>query len=276
MRTLLLVCFACLPLFGQSAAQSPPNPKEPTEKEKGQVTINKKETQKLPTDAGPSKTQLDGADHNKETKTKDENGQSDPKPDWWMISLTAGLVLVGAGQVWVLIRQTDILNHGLVETRHATELTRQSLILAQRPRLIVRNVEIDVGSLLQGEPVDFAGTLQLYNSGGSSARVSGVACKLYCFDKLPMKAPFDPPIQPSNIELPPGFYGTRSFPSDFGANDFKTFKGIVEKTTGLYILGELRYSDDLGLPRTKRFCRLFDYEKERFFPIDDPDYETAD
>jgi hypothetical protein len=39
----------------------------------------------------------------------DASGEKSLDPDWWMIALTAGLVLVGGGQVWVLIRQTNIL-----------------------------------------------------------------------------------------------------------------------------------------------------------------------
>jgi hypothetical protein len=160
------------------------------------------------------------------------------------------------------------------QTQQSVALAKRTLALTQRPRLIVRNVELDeMGSLLEGEPVDVAGTLQIYNGGGSKARVAVIACKLFAFDKLPTKVPFESSdFQSLDIELAPGIYETRSF--GFGASGYKTFAGIVGKTTGLYLMGEMVYSDDSGLRRTKRFCRLFDWEKERFLPVTDSDYET--
>src|ERR1035441_8082729 len=177
MRTLLPVCLGCLSLFGQSA-QSTPRPKEVAEKEKGQVTTKEDKLQKLPSDTGPSKAQLDGADHDSKPKNEDANGKTDPKPDWWMIGLTGGLVVVCGGQIWVLGYQAKVLSHhselirqsveqmrqavgayqqfaetsqGMLAltresneiTSRATELTRQSLILTHRPRLTIRNVVMD-------------------------------------------------------------------------------------------------------------------------------------
>jgi len=181
-----------------------------------------------------------------------------------MIALTAGLVLVGVGQVWVLIRQAGILSQ-----------QAKYMQSALRPRLSIRNVEIEsVESLLLGESEETVGTFQIYSSGGSNAHVWRVTCRLFAFAKLPMKVMYEPQDQLScDIKLPPGVYGTQCF--RFLPVDFARFKAIRQKAIGLYILGELFYSDDLGINRTTRFCRLFDWEKERFLPAADPDYESA-
>lgn len=177
--------------------------------------------------------------------------------DWFVAAFTLALVVVAVLQWRTLKQQAKYMKSVL------------------RPKLNVRNVEIDVDSLLGGEPMSAAGMLQIYNSGGTNARVSGATCKLFAIDKLPMKAPFESPIPFSReMELAPGTYETRSF--SFDATDFRQFKGISHETIGLYVMGELIYSDDLGFRRTARFCRLFDWEKKRFFPVIDPDYETTD
>jgi hypothetical protein len=58
-----------------------------------------------------------------------------------------------------------------------------------RPKLTIRNVAIDsLSSLLSGEPLNAAGSLEIYNGGASEARVSSIACRLFAFHKLPMIA----------------------------------------------------------------------------------------
>jgi hypothetical protein len=52
--------------------------------------------------------------------------------------------------------------------------------------------------------------------------------------------------------------------------------GIREKNIGLYAIGEIAYRDDLRLRRTTRFCRLYDWKKERFLPVSDRDNESDD
>jgi hypothetical protein len=284
MRTLLLVPFLCSTMWSQT--EKPPETPPATKDNAAQVAQHEKGANQ--NDGQANETAREGLSSAPENQSHASDRAEEIEISRQLARFTFWLVVVGALQLIALAVQAGVLYHhgtliresvGQMEKavtayQEVADLTRKSLILAQRPRLIVRNVEIDPSTLLGGKPEDFAGTLQVYNSGGSKAHVSAISCRLFCFDKLPMKAPFDPPVQSGNIELPPGFYGTRSFASGFDANDFRTFRTIREKRTGLYMMGELVYSDDLGLLRTKRFCRKFDWEQERFLPVTDPDYET--
>jgi hypothetical protein len=143
MRTrTLLVCLSCFRLFAQSA-QIPPQ-KEPTaEISKSQVNQEDRKGQPLPkpsqgTPTTTPKNDFSRADANSNGKNHDNESQKSADPDWWMIGLTFGLVLVGAGQVWILAQQTHIINEGLSETRKATELTRKSSEAAVESNTLTR------------------------------------------------------------------------------------------------------------------------------------------
>lgn len=295
MRTLILVCLACSTVWSQAQI----SPKRPPVTEKSGTKTAQQETKSSKAQQ-PASTEISAGQKKGESPPTQEASANKVSEELEinrkLATFTMWLVIVGALQIiallvqarifWVtlnenrkLIRATaESANAATVGSQSAVEsnaLMLQSLILVKRPKVTIRNVEIEgLGTLLSGQSVGTAGTLQFYNSGGSEAHVLGVTCRLFPFDKLPMKAPFESPAPSSDIKLPPGCYGTRSFP--FEAVDFSTFTAIQQKTMRLYIMGELVYRDSLGLQRTTRFCRLFNAKKKRFFPIADPDYENAD
>lgn len=45
---------------------------------------------------------------------------------------------------------------------------------------------------------------------------------------------------------------------------------------GIFVLGWIGYRDDLGIFRQMGFCRRYESRKDRFVPVDDPDYEYSD
>jgi hypothetical protein len=49
----------------------------------------------------------------------------------------------------------------------------------------------------------------------------------------------------------------------------------ADVTKHFYVLGWIGYTDGLGIYRITAFCRRY-ANKDRFLPVDDPDYEYAD
>jgi hypothetical protein len=286
MRTPTVLCLACVFLFGQSA-QNPPSPKEQTRIEKGKITANEEEGKKLPGEGVPSKGQLDSAAHNGKSEGKDQGGNADPEPDWWMIGLTAGLVLVGGGQVLVLVRQTGILNGSLVETKKATHLTRESLILTQRPKLIVRHVVVrntDGERLLDVSPVAataiileaHGGRLDVVNVGGSRAHLTKYHSEMSRGEQLPMVPPYDGKAGTDlDLTLAPGMRSYIAFPTE----RYRHGVSMVREEQGMryfWLLGWIEYKDDIGNVRQTGFCRKWSNDHQRFMPTDDVYYEYAD
>ena len=218
------------------------------------------------------------ADHNPVT------GPSAPDPDWWMIALTAGLVVVGAGQVWVLVRQTHIINDGLAETRTATELTRKSLVLTQRPRLIVRNIVVEELGRLDRKSPDphlsdvLNGRYYVANIGSTRGEIREVYAQLLITkEPLPMARPYEfiSGTQVSDKSIEPGMSALVTI--DPVTLTPVQLHAIMGRETDVYLLGFVLYSDGLGNLRRTAFCRKFDHKSRRFCAIDDdPDYEHAE
>ena len=208
-------------------------------------------------------------------------------PDWWMIVLTAGLVAVGGIQAWILRRQTRLINESLAETRVATQLTRESLVLSQRPKLIVRNFSLynEEGILLTRngkparDPMAPTGTLRVVNVGGSTARVTAWQCQVIVARQLPTRPPL--PLLTDQLQTPvtlrSGVYGTMPFPTT-RQNDITVDEllGIYKQELNLYVIGEIIYTDDLNNVRTTWFCRKGSHGNLKLTPEQDPDYESAD
>lgn len=290
MRILSLVCLVGLPLSAQSA-QGLPNSKEPAGKEKSQVSANQKEAQTLPKGTVSPNPQFNSADHDTTTKKEDKTGNSNFGPDRWTIILTAGLVVVGAGQVWVLLRQANLTKEGLAETRAATHLTRESLILAHRPKLIVRNVAMDreeaifkwqtvpAGTKPVPLPVQLTGTLRVVNVGNSVAHVTAWQCQVLIAAQLPTRSPL--PVLTSSLPTPvtlaSGVYGTMTFPTSPQPDiTDEQLIGLYAQKLNLYVLGQIVYEDGLHNIRTTWFCRKGVYDSTRLTPEKDSDYESAD
>jgi hypothetical protein len=103
MRTLLLVCLACLSLFAQSQRPSPTKaaerdqPEQATADAQKMAATNVRGTEQSPivVKALPSTKAQDEAPNGKAK----ELGQ--PSPDWWMVRLTGAIVFIGLVQTIV-------------------------------------------------------------------------------------------------------------------------------------------------------------------------------
>jgi hypothetical protein len=168
-------------------------------------------------------------------------------------------------------------------TWEAAKDTRRALILAQRPRLRVRNVVVHtprhtfyVGTIFHPNEL-VVGQLYIVNVGGTEARLVEAHCEVYWttpgVDTLPMERPYEGRDVPAiRVILQPG----QSAPLPFGSDRLiggRESNQILDGQLMIYVLGLVAYSDQLGIIRRTAFCRKYDHRRGRFFAVDDPDYE---
>lgn len=144
----LIVALFAVAILVQSQPPSPAPPKateKQQEKRNGEATTGERPQSSQP--ATPAFIQNKSDDH----KTQSEQKST---PDWWIISLTAGLVLLAAAQFWAMHRQAYYMRRGLLlsvrQTRNASmsarasqksaELPEMTLKLTQRADVLVSNV----------------------------------------------------------------------------------------------------------------------------------------
>jgi hypothetical protein len=189
-------------------------------------------------------------------------------------------------------RMAEHMQAALETTQKATDLTRQSLILAQRPRITVRFVRLDNEDVVLRwrstpggggkDSVEISGKLRVVNVGGSAAHILSLACAPFLLNSLPTMTPlpFDPTagVLPDPVTLPAGKYGTLQFPKAVRQDPvpFEDLDKIAKSLLGVYVIGEIVYRDDLDIVRTTYFCRKWDGIAGRFVQVDNPDYKSAD
>ena len=198
------------------------------------------------------------------------------------------LVLVGCGGVYAAIRTLRA-----IEGQGST--TWRSLVLTQRPRLIVRRIILDkpeqakrflrsrMGEATFEADAPIEGYLSLVNSGNGIATVAESECAVIKSgppDQLPRRFQQHQgvavPLVAVGTSLQPGqtiecrFYG--SGPSSEQYTQAEAAGAGIQ----FYVTGWIDYRDELGLMRRIGFCRQYIPELDRFFPVDDADYEYAD
>lgn len=294
-----IVIFVASPLYGQA-----PTPLKTTNTEKNPSQNIKKET-KRPQDSAknltvspqiyPPTTPLP-----QETAKKHDDKAT---PDWWLVGFTGALVGVGILQFLALRRQAhwmyeqseDIKQSIIVakETAEAVrtqaETMRQELILAQRPKLRIRNVITkNFPDLFEiGKPI--SGQLYIVNVGGMPAKITNIGCWVKCLrGGLPMERPYEGenPNYPNPISTK--LLVGQSFPLNFTGDVMGETYNLFLKGSPfymLYVMGYVEYVDDIGTFRRTVFCREYRLQKlisgqlggvKRFFPVDDPDYEAEE
>jgi len=217
-------------------------------------------------------------------------------PNWVLAGLALWAGLAAYGTLSEMRRQAkkqaDDFDKSFAEIREATKAaTRQAkvgeatLILTQRPRLIVRNVVVkrwenvvpQPGPLFErGMPIH--GQLYISNVGGTPARIVEVGCWVeWVQGPLPMERPYETknPYELSHpIELQP----SQSTPWPFSSEevmDTQTASLVTLNSNNwsIYVLGWIGYKDNAGIKRRTAFCRCWNFTKQRFLAVDDPDYE---
>jgi hypothetical protein len=163
-------------------------------------------------------------------------------------------------------------------TNRLAEDAKESIVLAQRPRLRVRNVVVNGYGVAMYQPGDSVeGQFYVSNVGGTIATITESHCMIY-WSKigLPMRRPYEGEV-PNNpvskgTQIPPGasrpvlFSWIGDHESDIGS------KHIA------YIMGWIEYIDGIKIKRRTAFCRIFKEDRPRFIygrfhAVNDPDYE---
>jgi hypothetical protein len=155
-------------------------------------------------------------------------------------------------------------------TSSALNLARQEFIASHRPLLKVKLVQ-----LVEGENERAAINFTVVNVGKSNAYVIGSCAKADFF--FPSAFPHPNDYGVNNVVRP------RRFVS--GATDKYTIsteqhRGLIEvyaegmQTLRLY--GYIVYKDASENVRTTYFCRAYDRDRDRFDPVDRPDYDSTD
>jgi hypothetical protein len=190
-------------------------------------------------------------------------------------------------QITEMSAQTGLLDSYVKATQDSVIVAQKTLVLAQRPRIVVRmfyfsaptGVGINRVSSQIGSDPFCSGQFYIDNCGGTDATIQEIYCTPYIAESLPMKRPWEGKIgsQDKKTIRPGG-----SIPWLFGLPvseplEMQTFVDITEfKTKNFYVLGWIGYTDALDIYRMTVFCRRYDLTKDRFVAVDDPDYEYAD
>ncbi len=167
--------------------------------------------------------------------------------------------------------------------RRQTRLASQTLVATFRPRLLVRNVVLDVGTVVTvaGTPDKaWAVRYTITNTGGSPAKVTHLlADSVYPEEGgLPAIARFrDGNAFTESFSLQPGQHREVTSEIPKNVSDYVRFlRSVGQGATDLYFTGYLRFADELGLSRSYGFCRKYNPNLKRFEIVDNPDYEFAD
>ncbi len=182
----------------------------------------------------------------------------------------------------VLIRESNEI------TQRATELTRQSILLTHRPKLIVRRVWVPDHEVKDAKTRNLDPRLQegvvphghfyVANVGESVATVRRHYSEILRAERLlmlPMKT------SEEGIEPRDGNWTIAAVASEpikcttVGYPALHSMQRVNDGWEHIWLLGWIEYIDELNVTRRTDFCRRWDPTKQRFSPVDDPDYEHA-
>jgi hypothetical protein len=215
-------------------------------------------------------------------------GQSkQPPTDNRIVWLTGALVLVGAIQIFVYLKQAGYMRDGLKETRKAANAAHDTFLSTHRPRLEIRNI-LPMNTNLPSLPS--AGILRLINTGETEATVTGYFLEIFVGPRLPRIPPYDgkhpTPVQES---LKPGGFLPIHFPSipvDYiqsghyaglenhreRAKHERVVSTLIDPLF-IFLVGFVNYSDRANNARRKGVCFKYDFRYSRFEQEADPDYD---
>lgn len=273
---------------------SPPLPRQTPKNSGDSANSGKKNTDghKSPTsDPMPTQGAIGTADHQGNgDNIATENKQpihaivdTLPKKDGWdivYIIATWALVLIGCITLGAILRQT-ILMH-------------RSIVSQFRPKLIVRRVIFEFGTIQTpgGKPAKIHYTVA--NTGGTDATIVNIRGSVL-YANVPgiigrTKQPLTPPAHNQEFDLQESISlragEDRQLILELDHTIFEKIRFIQAQSSfnvtnpdlvgRISILAEIQYSDRSGTKRKTGILRFLDIESRRFTPSEDKEYEYAD
>lgn len=146
-------------------------------------------------------------------------------------------------------------------------------VIGNRPKLVVRRIYFRDETTIAYE---------VANIGGIEATIQSAKAATVV-DRLPSGDPdIGEPYQLAPAMIHAGskhefMHMTNDEAFSF-AMGFGSAHGDTLQRPSIYFLGSVAYKDRLGISRRTAFCRRYDFERERFMPMEDPDpdYEHVD
>jgi hypothetical protein len=183
----------------------------------------------------------------------------------WLAALAAGLVAIALAQGGLSAWQLRTMRRDIISSR-------EEFVARHRPLLRVRwarvgKVDID-GNKIQ---VNFG----IVNAGGSDAVITASSINAEFLADTDWPTPHDYPV--NNIVVGERIVPGASSPFVLPMNGLRNLTDIAEEEMQhLRFYGYVVYQDVLKNRRTTYFCRQYRRELDRFMPVDNPDYESAD
>jgi hypothetical protein len=123
-----LLFLAVVGLAISSVAQSPPPAPSPTK-----IVEKKQQLSRSETNSGnPSQQAITRTvRNNKHAKTQSNKNSQKSSTDWWIVTFTGILTVVGALQYWAMRQQAGYMRDGLAETKVAADAAKTSANAAE-------------------------------------------------------------------------------------------------------------------------------------------------
>jgi len=265
-----------------SASQQPP-PKTPTQPERETPTNQSGAAPSVPATTNPPvsvNVKPSMVQHAPNHEEGNHGRGSDA--DWPMFWVTLAATLAGFGLLYLGWQQLQVQRR---EAEQALRASQETLILTHRPRIIVRNIDV-IGLEMYSNSFQFAvpekleGRLMVTNSGFTVATIIRFHAEWLVTDRLPIANPvFDRKAIQMSQKIAPGGSHRIDLPEwkldSF--TDFASISGLADRPNHtLWLIGIVKYRDQLGNLRQTVFGRKLDRTVGRFIPVENADYEYAD
>jgi hypothetical protein len=170
-------------------------------------------------------------------------------------------------------------------TKKAVKTAQAEFIASHRPRLVIREVQ-------RLTPADSDRSIELRyvvaNIGDNDAKIIESHIELQDIRDGILR-----PLQRTEganriglVTLIPGEHIFREQGSNISLPSLVVSRMVEDRqrprvrqpseTRGVYFRGLIIYADKNGVRRRTGICRVYEFKTERFYPLDDPDYEYAD
>jgi Ca2+/Na+ antiporter len=197
------------------------------------------------------------------------------RPEWVIVYITAVYVIISAITFWAIRRQARLMDGQLREMKQSREIETKTLILQYRPKIIVRDARASNFNVAElGQPAQGKVRLAIINTGGSPAHIVGGWIALWSAvspiaSQMGINNGDEGAI--GNFTLQPGedtsveVLLTAGVTNDVQWANFH--QGLsTEPLRYIYLVGMMRYTDELGITRRTGISRTYDPKTTAFTP----------